>query len=365
MSLKNKRRGRRSGGLLMFGAVLAAAGLLLTVAPGVAAAADAQKAPGLIAEASVSSSQGLTAQAGQIPDRITALCIPGVSGHNRFFNCIASRGEVVFFIIVNGVPRRVGDITFRIEQTDELAVKSTTVTETVFIYDIHKFGRTVPDGLALVVTCGTGCRGASHGPVALTAGTTHRYTLHFVNSIGAGKVRSNTPTYHWVFTIGNPVDTRGTEWRCDDKLRPQKAGCVYASFVPTVSMAALKFIAASIRKIQARGGPRQLHRNGFLRRSNHDAVCNIRVPPGWKPPPGWPLPVDKPGGANEPQCDEYPFAATWEGGKRLPASQRGTAFVPAGENRSQGGRLNKFFQANRVLDATSDKTKGDAFNVAA
>jgi hypothetical protein len=135
----------------MFGAVLSAAGLLLTVAPGVAAAADAQKAPGLIAKASVSSSQGLTAQAGQIPDRVTALCIPGVSGHNRFFNCIPSVGEVVFFIIENGVPKRVGDITFRIEQTDELAVKSTTVTETVYIYDIRKSGRTAPDGLALVV----------------------------------------------------------------------------------------------------------------------------------------------------------------------------------------------------------------------
>lgn len=349
----------------MFGAVLAAAGLLLTVAPGVAAAADAKNAPGLIAEASVSSSQGLTAQAGQIPDRITALCIPGVSGTNRFFSCTPLRGEVVFFIIVNGVPRRVGGITFRIEQTDEVAVKSTTVTETVFIYDIHKFGRTVPDGLAEVVTCGTGCRGASHRPVALTAGTTHRYTLHFVNSIGEGTARFNTPRYLWVFTIGNPVTTRGTTWRCDDMLRPQKAGCVYASFVPTVSMAALKFIAASIRKIQARGGPRQLHRNSFLRRSNHDAVCNITVPPGWKPPPGWPLPVNKPGGANEPQCDEYPFAATWEGGKRLPPSQRGTAFVPTGENRSQGGRLSKFYLANRVLDATNDETKGDAFNVAA
>ncbi len=170
-----------------------------------------------------------------------------------------------------------------------------------------------------------------------------------------------------MFTIGNPVTTRGTEWRCDDKLfrSRQKAGCVYASFIPTVSMAALKFIAASIRKIQARGGPRQLHRNSFLRRSNHDAVCNITVPPGWKPPPGWPLPVNKKGGANEPQCDEYPFAATWEGGKRLPPSQRGTAFVPAGENRSQGGRLRAFDLANRVLDATRAETKGDAFNVAA
>ena len=39
--------------------------------------------------------------------------------------------------------------------------------------------------------------------------------------------------------------------------------------------------------------------------------------------------------------------------------------MPAGENRSQGGQLNAFYLANRVLNATSAKTKGDAFNVAA
>jgi hypothetical protein len=363
--LINKLTGRRSGGLLMSGAVLSAAGLLLTVAPGVAAAADAQKAPGLIAKASVSSSQGLTPQAARIPDRATAICIPGISGYNRFFSCIPSIGEVIFYVVEDGVKVPVGNITFQVEQTDELKVKGTIVTETVYIYNITDFGETEPTGVGLVVTCGTGCTGDAHGPVALTVGKTYLYALHFVNSIREGEVRFNFPTYDWEFTSGNPEITRGREWRCDDKLRPQKAGCVYASFVPTVSMAGLKFIAASIRKIQARGGPRQLHRNSFLMDSNRAAVCNIKLPAGWKPPVGWPLPVNKPGGANEPQCDEYPFAATWEGGKRLPAPQRGYAWVPAGENRSQGGQLNAFYLANRVLDATSAKTKGDAFDVAA
>ena len=39
--------------------------------------------------------------------------------------------------------------------------------------------------------------------------------------------------------------------------------------------------------------------------------------------------------------------------------------MPASENNSQGGRLNAFYLANRVLDATSAKTKGDAFNLSA
>jgi len=349
----------------MFGAVLSAAPLLLTVASGVATAADTQKASGLIAKASVSVAQGRTAQAAQIPDRATALCIPGVSGYNRFFSCIPLIGEVIFYVIENGVKEEVGDITFEVEQTDEVAAKSTTVTETDYIWDITTFGETAPTGVALAVACGTSCKGAAHGPVALTVGKSYTYTLHFVNSIAGGKVRFNKPTYDWEFTVGGGNTTVGREWRCDDTLRPQKAGCVYASSVPAVSMAGLKFIAASITKIQARGGPRQLHRNNFLTDSNRNAVCNIHLPAGWKPPAGWPLPVNKPGGANEPQCDEYPFAGTWEGGKRLPASQRGTAWVPAGENNSQGGKLNAFYLANRVLNATSAKTKGDAFNVAA
>ena len=39
--------------------------------------------------------------------------------------------------------------------------------------------------------------------------------------------------------------------------------------------------------------------------------------------------------------------------------------VPASGNNSQGGGLNAFYLANRVLDATSAKTRGDAFNLSA
>jgi hypothetical protein len=64
-----------------------------------------------------------------------------------------------------------------------------------------------------------------------------------------------------------------------------------------------------------------------------------------------------------PSCDEYPFAASWEGGTRLPADHRGIAWAPLSENDSQGGLLNAFYQANRVLDAADAETKGDAFYV--
>jgi len=123
---RNQAYRRQERGLLIACAALSAAGLLLTAAPGAAAAADAQQGPGLIAKAAVSSSQGVTAQAARIPDRATALCIPGVNGYNRFFSCVPLTGEVIFYVEENGVEEPVGDITFEVEQTVELAVKSTT-----------------------------------------------------------------------------------------------------------------------------------------------------------------------------------------------------------------------------------------------
>ena len=255
----------------------------------------------------------------------------------------------------------VGRITFLLQQTDQLAVKSTAVTESDEIYDIKVSGEVLPTAVATAATCGANCTGSAHGSVALVPGATYRFDLHFSNSVGAGAVHFNAPAYRWVFSSGGEVTGGGLQWRCDDKLN-EHAGCVYPIFHPTItSLAGLKFIAASIKRIQARGGPKELHRNSFLTTANRNAVCNIKLPPGWKPPAGWPLPITDP--KNKPTCDEYPFAASWEGGKRLPASQRGTAWVPASENSSQGGLLNAFYLQNRVLDATSAKTKGDAFNV--
>ena len=290
--------------------------------------------------------------------RAFGTCTPGSNTYDRFTACGQSDGTVTF--LVDGEP--VGTITFLIDQTDQLAAKSTTVTESVSISNIVLVGETEPTELGLTAACGSGCTGDSHAPVALTEGASYQYDLNFVNSVGASAVSFNTPTYTWEFSSGQPATTRGLQWRCDSKLN-QAAGCVYASFVPTIySLAGLKFISASIRSIQAGGGPNELHRNSFLGRANRSAVCNISLPPGWAPPAGWPLPLSDRN--NQPTCDEYPFARSWEGGARLPASERGTAWVPSRENSSQGGLLNAFYLQNRVLDALSATTQGDAFYVA-
>jgi hypothetical protein len=319
-------------------------------------AANAQNSPALSARASLSSSLRLNPQAATATPAATA-CAIGSRTYNRFSACLLTTGSVTF--LVDDEP--VGEITFLVDQTDLLAVKSTSITEEVYIHDIAAEGETEPTDLGVTATCGTGCKGSAHAPVALVADESYHYDLHFTNTIAANAARFNTPTYDWEFSTGGVSTTRGEQWRCDDKLN-QRAGCVYASFIPTITtMAGLKFIAPNIRSVQARGGPKELHRNSLLTSSNRTAACNIKLPAGWKPPAGWPLPITDLN--NKPTCDEYPFAGTWEGGKRLPASQRGTAWVPYGENSSQGGLLNAFYLANRVLNATSKTTKGDAFYV--
>jgi hypothetical protein len=318
--------------------------------------ANAQSAPSPIAKSWVSSSKRLNPQAVTLTPAV-ATCKPGSGKYYRFSSCGQSVGTVDFYVD----KKLVGHISFLADQTDLLAAKSTTIIEDVDIHDIVAVGETEPAEVGLTATCGTGCKGGSHAPVALSDGASYQFNLQFVNSIAKNAFRFNIPIYEWEFSVGGGNTTQGREWRCDDRLN-QRAGCVYASYVPTITgLAGLKFIAGSIKSIQARGGPKELHRNSFLATSNRDALCNIKLPPGWKPPSGWPLPITDP--ANKPTCDEYPFAASWEGGKRLPASQRGTAWVPASENDSQGGQLNAFYLANRVLDATSAKTKGDAFYV--
>ncbi|GAA3082438.1 hypothetical protein GCM10020000_80540 [Streptomyces olivoverticillatus] len=57
-----------------------------------------------------------------------------------------------------------------------------------------------------------------------------------------------------------------------------------------------------------------------------------------------------PVGAAGPSCDEYPFAATYEGGTALPPASRGITWVPVRENNRQGGILNKFQLQQRILD---------------
>ena len=71
---------------------------------------------------------------------------------------------------------------------------------------------------------------------------------------------------------------------------------------------------------------------------NRQAVCGGRTaPPDMKR-------------AGRTYCDEYPFASTYEGGTRLPASQRETTWVSPNENNTQGARITNWRRPMHVMD---------------
>lgn len=143
--------------------------------------------------------------------------------------------------------------------------------------------------------------------------------------------------------------------RCDH-LYPtawRRPGCVLPVFKPTVDMSGLHHIAKNIRKVQGRGihvgrpgGPHPLHRTTSQQEADHNRrlVCPKHLPR----PKGY-------------QCDEYPFASAFEGGKRLPPIDRIIGFVPAKENRQQGQILKRFYASNRLFRGSP----GDAYYVQA
>ncbi len=71
--------------------------------------------------------------------------------------------------------------------------------------------------------------------------------------------------------------------------------------------------------------------NDSLQRRNHDQACKDIESPR---PTGY-------------QCDEYPFASTYQGGAGASAS-----LVPKLENRRQGGQLSDFYQRYNLTNGS-------------
>jgi hypothetical protein len=94
-------------------------------------------------------------------------------------------------------------------------------------------------------------------------------------------------------------------------------------------------IAAHVQQAQVQGQPSILTyigaENDSLNTNNRNAACRL-------------LPSPRPVGQ---QCDEYPFASTYEGGATASA-----VLVPAGENQSQGGSLSNFYVTNNLQNGS-------------
>ncbi|MFP3966463.1 NucA/NucB deoxyribonuclease domain-containing protein [Actinomadura fulvescens] len=259
-----------------------------------------------------------------------------------------------------------------ITQTINLKTTSRAFSERISLKTDRIVGNAGGIRAGFSVSCGSGCRARSTGVngKTLRVGSIIRGKISYSDGVRFGRVHQARTRY--VLSplkpgyVPGPATWRSPiDFRCDDRMRRTstsrgpKAGCVFPRFTPTLTtMRSLRFIAPNIRTWQRRGAPKVLHRNNFLTAANRRAVCGrATLPPGWRPPAGWPLPAT---GNNRPSCDEYAFAGTNEGGARR---GNGYGWVPLRENNSQGGRIATFFNQQRVLNATSARTRGDAFRV--
>jgi Deoxyribonuclease NucA/NucB len=128
-------------------------------------------------------------------------------------------------------------------------------------------------------------------------------------------------------------------------------GCVFPAYVPSVDMSALSTIAKNIRLVQSRGihigqpgSGRPLHRNTGPQEADNNR--SISCPESVPRPAGY-------------QCDEYPFASSFEGGAAMSPPNRISAWVPATENNTQGQKLRNFYRTNRLIQGSP----GDAYYV--
>lgn len=288
--------------------------------------------------------------AGQAP--AAATCLPAPNRVNRTQLCFKVPGVIT--VLLNKKP--VGSAYFTITHYLHLNPRSRNYTEQVTIDGVRLVGKAGGIHIALADGCGATCTPVGNNfPVGDTLRSGLHGTLTFHDSVAAGHEQSLRNKYEWLAVkagFGSSSATYFTPlfYRCDDMIS-SSAGCVFPEYTPTLTtMLQLPNIAANIHRIQSGGGhygrigsKHPLHHitDRNQQRRNNAVLC-----PASRPRP------------HGMQCDEYPFASTKEGGNGVPPNSHGWAWVPAAEQRSQGGRINSFYNANRVLN-------GDAFWVLA
>ncbi|GAA2626360.1 hypothetical protein GCM10010411_74090 [Actinomadura fulvescens] len=294
-------------------------------------------------------------------------CKPGEWKVTRFRGCKAIQGRVLT-VAMTVPPMILGVTHFTATHSYQAAANSRTVTDKLTwrtTKTTMRGGRGPGPNLTIKSKCEAPCSATTKFKGGLMRpGKTLTGTITFHDT--TPKVHQTQGTYLLIFTstfaLPGTYETPSPQFRCDNLMPGQRAGCVFPGAVPTVtSLAKLKFVGANIRRLQARGAPKVLHRNSWLEDLNRGQVCGrAKLPAGWKPPKGWPRPLSAK--LNKPSCDEYAFARTDEGGAK---PGNGYGWVPLRENNAQGGLLSGFFKQNRVLDAASILQPGDPFRVKA
>ncbi|MFF9706782.1 NucA/NucB deoxyribonuclease domain-containing protein [Streptomyces griseofuscus] len=239
----------------------------------------------------------------------------------------------------------------------QLNVKSRTFTDKVSLEIRGYTGDANISGLtlSLSVSCGGSCKASVAGlrGIPVKIGEKAQGTVTFSDSTTTQHRTKASYSFAPSPGFSGPgIRETSPEFRCDNLIGGQGAGCVFPGYIPTMtSMATLPNIAANIRRIQA-AGPSHFGRKAdgkpLTRSTNPKVESNNRkvaCPSSRKRPAG-------------KSCDEYPFAKTNQGASLSKQPDWGWAWVPASEQNSQGGRVGAFWKSDRVLD-------GDPFWVAA
>ena len=336
--------------------LLSAAFTLMTVAPGLIAAAPAEGSGGDTnvlrveqAEPALGASEKQLTGVQLATTAVPSWCLPAVNKYSRFKACTVRPGAVTY---VNSKGTVVGRINYKFTHTISLQVKALTFSERIQFRVTSAWGSISGTKMTFKVSCGGTCKATNYFPQGATvkAGTVINGTISYKDSLAAGTRHTTKSTYRTTFTKAGyapgVTSKKSISYRCDDMLgKSQNGGCVFPAYIPTLtSMKSLPGIAANIAAIQQAGphhygakslanNPLHYTTNAALVTANRNAACPASRP--------------RPEGMS---CDEYPFARTYEGASMTTQPDWGWAWVPEAEQDSQGGRISALRRAARMLD---------------
>ncbi|WP_052683212.1 NucA/NucB deoxyribonuclease domain-containing protein [Streptomyces sp. FxanaA7] len=257
-------------------------------------------------------------------------------------------------VLRNGKP--VGSATFDIKHSMTLKTSKLKWAES---FTVGKAKLVNAGGIRMNVSVGggKGVKTAVKFPQGSTLGPARKGTVGYAAKVAKKKQLAAPASYR--FTFSKPGYTMGgftyksAKYRCDDTFwgptkRTKNPGCVFPGASPVFTLSrgdakvteSANHILDAQRKISGHpGASTPLHRITSAKtiNANRKAMCGKVSNPDPK----------------KYDCDEYPFAASKEGGNPARGSAR---IISAGDNRSAGARLGGFYKSQRVLN-------GDAYYV--
>ncbi len=279
-------------------------------------------------------------------------CTPGKWSYARKDACGVAPLRATIFIIVDGVPEAIGGFNILVTHEITLNHQLTGFTEDFDMVFSDGWGEWLGATFNAGVECLGVCRVVSSDlpwawPVVIPGWQSGRINYDTTPT----SIHRFVSTYR-IFVGPNP--TADAEYttpviRCDyGAARRGNAGCIFpnaAAYMIQMQAATIPDIRNNIRNIQ-QAGPLHYGRpndGNALRHTKDQALKAANRAAACPPPHGNPAPS----GYN---CDEYPFASTYQGASQVSYPNWGSEWVPKSQNSSQGGFICGFNWQNRMLD---------------